>query len=204
VKDGEPKIQQPTPERLAKAGDNVDRVVTEEDGRVFMLTRLTDGSPLEQLASLGQKSPKKGITGLQYYAGSRYYQDAYDAGVHASGVPDLSKERVDGGGKRGVPDRQLAAAQRYAMALKAVDQLSVHVLWAVVLRERPLAEYADRYASFPQARERRAIALQRLRDALDQLGAHYDKIDGNTPRQSATIEVSHLDDYRPDMKRRAE
>lgn len=160
----------PTPERLAKAGRDVEPVESETG---YTTLRMLDGSPLEQLATLGKKNPRKGITGDQYNAGCRYYEDAYKSGLFASGVIDPAAVRVDGGQHKGVASFRLEAMTRYNRALKALDVLSAHILARVVLHELPLNTYANRYRKFAQARERRAIALQRLRDALDQLDKHY-------------------------------
>lgn len=160
----------PTPERLAKAGRAVEPVESETG---YETIRMLDGSPLEQLATLGKRNPRKGITGDQYHAGARYYADAYAAGMFASGVPDLVQERVDGGQHKGITTYRLEALSRYNAALKAVDRASAHVLSDIVLAETPLGVYADRFRQFPQARERRAIALHLLRQALDQLDEFY-------------------------------
>lgn len=160
----------PTPERLAKAGRAVEPVESETG---YETLRMLDGSPLEQLATEGKKKPGRGITGDQYHAGARYYEDFYKAGMHASGVIDPAAVRVDGGQHKGVASYRLEAASRYNAALKALDAISAAILSDIVLHERPLATYAERFQAFPQARERRAIALQRLRDALDQLDRHY-------------------------------
>lgn len=160
----------PTPERLAKAGRAVELVESETG---YETIRMLDSSPLEQLATLGKKNPRKGITGDQYAAGCRYFGDAYQAGIHASGVIDPAAVRVDGGQHKDVASFRLEAMTRYNRALKALDVLSAHILARVVLHELPLNTYAERYQQFPLARERRAIALQRLRDALDQLDQHY-------------------------------
>lgn len=160
----------PTPERLAKAGRQVEPVASETG---YETLRMLDGSTLEQLATLGKRNPRKGITGDQYHAGCRYYADAYHSGLFASGVIDPAAERVDGGQHKEVAAYRLEAMSRYNDALKALDTLSAHILGRVVLHELPLNVYANRYSQFSQARERRAIALQRLRDALDQLDRHY-------------------------------
>jgi hypothetical protein len=160
----------PTPERLAKAGRAVEPVESETG---YTTLRMLDGSPLEQLATIGKRSPRKGITGDQYHAGCRYYADAYLSGMFASGVVDLVAERVDGGQHKDVSSQKLEAMSRYNAALKALDRVSVEILADVVLHEIPLNRYAERFTRFPVARERRAIALQRLRDALDQLDEHY-------------------------------
>lgn len=160
----------PTPERLGKAGRSVEAVESETG---YQTIRMLDGSPLEQLATIGKRNPKKGITGEQYHAGCRYYADAYQAGMFASGVLDLVQERVDGGQHKDISAQRLEALSRFNRALRELDRVSAHILSDVVLTEVPLAVYADRFRQFPQARERRAIALQRLRDALDQLDEHY-------------------------------
>ena len=167
--------------------------VASETGFGTVTIRLLDGSPLERLASIGKRRPAKGITGDQYHAGCRYYGDAYTAGLLGSGVVDLTRDRVDGGVGVNIPAQRIEAQSRFARALKALDRVSAHILSDVVLSETPLAVYADRFRSFPQARERRAIALQRLRDALDQLDSHY-----NPPRRGG-IEASHTGDYRPSI-----
>jgi hypothetical protein len=160
----------PTPERLAKAGRQVEPVASETG---YETIRMLDGSPLEQLATLGKRNPRKGITGPQYQAGCRYYADAYAAGLFSSGVTDVAEERVDGGRHKDVPVHRLEAMGRYNKALRALDRVSVAVLSAVLLHEVPLVAYAERFRSFPQARERRAIALEQLRHALDQLDEFY-------------------------------
>lgn len=160
----------PTPERLAKAGRNVEPVASETG---YETLRMLDGSTLEQLATLGKRNPRKGITGEQYHAGCRYFADAYEAGTMASGVVDLVAERVDGGQHKDISSRKLEAMSRYNSALKALDRTAADILNRVVLHEMPLSTYAERFTNFPLARERRAIALQRLRDALDQLDDHY-------------------------------
>ena len=160
----------PTPERLAKAGRAVEPVESETG---YETIRMVDGSPLEQLATIGKRNPRKGITGDQYHAGARYYADAYLAGLFASGVIDPAAVRVDGGQHKGVSSSRLEAQSRYNAALKALDGPSAHILSRVVLHELALNTYAERYHQFPQARERRAIALHTLRQALDQLDRFY-------------------------------
>jgi hypothetical protein len=181
------RLEAPTPERLAKAGQSVEVAVMDDidgDGVVtqsYRIYRMTDVSPLENLASRDRKKPGCGITGEQYGAGNRYFESAFLAGVLASGVPDLLQERVDGGQHKGIADKKLEAAQRYAMALKALDQLSVHVLNHVVILEKPLVSYV--VPGFKEDRERRAVALDRLRRALDSLIKHYEQVDGVRPRR---------------------
>lgn len=160
----------PTPERLAKAGRAIEPVESETG---YETIRMLDGSPLEQLATLGKKNPRKGITGDQYNAGCRYYEDYYKGGLETSGVIDPAQLRVDGGQHKGVADFRLEALGRYHAALRALDRVSAGILLEIVLKEMPLNTFAERFRKFPLARERRAIALERLRDALDQLDEHY-------------------------------
>jgi len=178
-----PRYIGPTPERLAKAGRAVEPVESETG---YETLRMLDGSPLEQLATIGKRSPRKGITGDQYHAGARYYADAYAAGMFASGVMDPAQERVDGGQHKDIAAYRLEALSRYNAALKALDRISAAILSDIVLHEMPIAVYAERFHRFPQARERRAIALQRLRDALDQLDEHY-----YPPRRDGVRAVHH-------------
>lgn len=182
----------PTPERLAKAGEAIEGYSPKENVH-FDTIRLLDGSPLEYLASLGRKTPRKGINGDQYQAGARYFADAYAARLLPSGVIDLAKDRVDGGNHADMADVVLAAQTRFNHALRAVDGDSRRILSDVVLSEIPLQTYANRYRAFPQARERRAIALNLLRKALDQLYAHYYQ-----PRRGGIV-AAHQPDYRPSI-----
>lgn len=180
----------PTPERLAKAGDAIEAAEA-RDSIHFDTIRLLDGSPLQFLALAGKRKPAKGITGDQFYAGCRYYEDAYRAGLLPSPVIDMTKDRVDGGGHHVMPDYMLAAQTRFNHALRCLDPDARDILSDVVLNEAPLTVYANQYRKFSQARERRAIALNLLRKALDQLVAHY-----YPPRRGGTVS-SRVDGYRP-------
>ena len=162
----------PTPERLARAGAEVEIAVMDDEAGAYRVFRLTDGSPLESLYSLNKRDTMKGITMAQYNAGCRYYADAYAAGIMASGVPDLEQERVDGGRHKDVSEYRLEAAQRYNAALRSVSRRSAEILQYAVLLEMPLTDWGDA-RRFPQARERRAIAIDRLTVALDELDRHY-------------------------------
>lgn len=172
----------PTPERLARAGRDVEPFMAENNRPTV---RLLDGSPLEKLAT------RKEISGDQYHAGRRYFSDWYLAGFAASGVIDFAKERVDTSDTPDISNNALAAQTRYAHALKALDADSAHILSDVVLTEMPLNIYADRFREFPQYRERRAIALNLLRKALGQLDRHY------YPPRRNEMTSGHEDGYRP-------
>lgn len=179
----------PTPERLAKAGDDIVQEVHEN--RIVL--RMKD-SPLDRLA-FGAK-PK--ITGDQYNAGVRYYADAYKAGMMPSGVIDPSKERVDGGQHKDIADAKIAAQTRFEHALRALGFVDLNVLDAMVIQEVPLGEYAERFTRHKKRIIRQGIALELLCHALDALDKHY-----NPPRRDRGIAGAHSDGYRPTISGRS-
>lgn len=179
----------PTPERRKKAGRDFD-ILTDDQG--WAMTFRMDDAPIAVLMRRGRKKPKEGISGLQFQAGAQYHAMAYEAGILASGVPDLSQERVDGGMRVDISVRRLEAQQRFNDALKQLTPQSKHILSDIVLSEAPLNIYADRFRSFPQPRERRAIALQKLREALDELIEIF-----GMWRRATGIQRAGTDDYRP-------
>ncbi|MCB1470817.1 MAG: hypothetical protein KDK08_27500 [Rhizobiaceae bacterium] len=172
IRNAELRRLAPTPERLSKAAAEVEIAVMDDSEGSYRVFRLTDGSPLESLYSLNKRNQNRGISLIQYQAGCRYYADAYAAGIMASGAPDLEQERVDGGRHKDVSEYRLEAAQRYNAALRSVSRQSAEILQYAVLLEMPLTDWGDA-RRFPQARERRAIAIDRLTVALDELDRHY-------------------------------
>ncbi len=180
----------PTPERIAKAGQDFE-VLTPDKSSHYTI-RMLDGSPLSKLASIGIRTPSKGITGDQYYAGCRIFEDAYISGLVPSGVIDVSKIRVDCSGVPDIPISRIAAQTRYNHAIKAIDYDAYHIVSWVVVQGVPLNEYADRFREFPQSRERRAIALNLIRKALDQLITHY-----YPKARPSGITSAHIPDSRP-------
>jgi hypothetical protein len=156
----------PTPERLAKAGEDIE-VFTPADSEHHRTIRMVDTAPVDKLRKSGT------ISGDQYNAACRFYSDWFKSGFAASGVIDPAKERVDGGEHKDMADTVLAAQTRFNHALKALDGDARLILDDVVLMECPLNVFADRYREFPQFRERRAVALTLLRKALTQLASHY-------------------------------
>ena len=179
----------PTPERLSKAGRNVDPI-TDEHG--WALTVRLDDSPIWYLYMQGQKRPHLGITGIQFQAGSKYYENAYIAGILGAGAPDMGKDVVDCSPKIEVSERRLEALQRHNTSLKALTHYSRHILSDVGLSETPLITYAERFRTFPHPRERRAIALQTLRNALDELVNHY-----GMRLKPVGPSYGHVEDYKP-------
>jgi hypothetical protein len=178
-----PEIR-PTPERLAKAGDDVLEFISDTGRRSL---RMKD-SPLDRLA-FGNK-PK--ITGPQYQAGLRFYEDAYMAGMMPSGVINPAKERVDGGNFMNMSDAKVAALTRFEHALRILPFEYFHIAESVVIHETPLAEYAERFRRHKERRTRAAVALEFLCKALDALDKHY-----SPPRGDRGIRSAINDGYRP-------
>lgn len=170
----------PTPERLAKAGEDVE-LLTPSDSTNFRAMRLNDTWPLDALRAEGKKRTPE-ITADQYAAGLRYFTDWYKAGLCPSGVIDPAKERVDGGTYKDIAETVLAAQTRFNHAIKVLDYDARHVLDAVVLQCIPLHEYSGRYREYRYAQERRAAGLYVLRKALTQLSLHY-----APPRRSGIV-----------------
>ncbi len=193
----------PTPERLAKANgafeigpaDEIDRRTGEV--HTFRRYRMTDKSLLERLFIRGMRVPREGISADQYRAGMRYYEDAFLSGVTVIRVPDLSKERVDGGRNKGISDHVLEASTRFAKALQFLTPEHKIILSHVIFAEAQLDKFVGE-DEFPQQRERRAIALKDLWRALNKLVEYYNQIDGIRPRKPK-IEVMHEPGYRPNI-----
>lgn len=156
----------PTPERFIKAGDDVE-IFTPSEATHHRTIRMVDTTPIDKLRK------QMLITADQYNAGCRYYSDWFRAGLQTERATDYALDRVDGGTHKDISDVVLAARTRFNHALKALDDDAVLILQEVVLHERKLRKFAERYREFPQFRERRAIALNLLRKALSQLAMHY-------------------------------
>lgn len=162
----------PTPERIAKAidedGNSLLSEMTVDKTTNWRAMRITD-SPIARMVHC--KKPK--LDNDQYQAGLAFYTVAYKSGLIASGVIDPAAIRVDGGQFKDVSDARIAAQTRYNHIIKAVDYDDLHVLDFIVVQETPLAEYAERFQRIPTRRERQAVALDRLRRALDKLAIHF-------------------------------
>lgn len=179
----------PTPERLAKAGEDHERIVIEmeDGGRKVSSTvqRMLDTSIIEKLYSYGA------ISLDQHSAGVELYQDWYRAGFANSGVIDPSKDFVDGGRADAMGDVVLDAAGRFAKALMAVGKLHSNALIDLVLLEKPLAEYGRKHYGYKNEKQAKLAATIRLKDALTSLDHHY-----HGQRKTRTRHAG-ADDYRP-------
>ena len=186
----ENEIIRPTPERMAKAGDNAAFEIHEiKHGEPVRVLRMKD-SPIDRLA-FGAK-PK--ITGEQYHAAVRFYTDAYGAGLMPLGAVDTSKDVVDGGQYKNISDAKIAAQVRYEHAIRRLSHQHFHILESIVIQEVKISEYATRFKRFTERRERIAITIDRLCCALDELAKGY-----NPPRRDRGIGASHAPDYRPNI-----
>lgn len=182
----------PTKERLAHAGRDVEAFSPDENIN-WQTIRMLDGSPLEKLATAGQKNERRGITGPQYSAGKRYYADWYYSGLAASGVVDPTRDRVDGGTYKDISDKRMAAQTRFNRACKAIGDVHRHVLDDIVLMESPLSAYAIRFeGQYERKYDRQVATLTALRLALDALDVHY-----NGHPSDRGVRRSHAADYRP-------
>ena len=179
----------PTPERLAKAGEDVDEFVSDTGRRGF---RLKD-SPIGRLA-FGKRAR---ISGDQYMAAERFYSDAYYSGLMPAGVIDPAKERVDGGQYKDISDFRIAAQVRFEHAIKVLPFQHYMIVEAIVIHEVPLAEYAERFRRWQRRRDRQIAALETLCQGLDVLVVHYNP----RARPGASVRAAHADGYRPAIQR---
>ena len=161
----------PTPERLAKAGDDVE-YFTPAEAAHYRTVRMLD-APLDKLRVAGIRNPKEGISADQYNAGCRYFATFYRAGLNNERAVDLSLERVDGGGYKNISDAVLAARTAHNHTLKILDSDSLLVLSEVVIKGNSLNDFADGYFRHCARRERRFLGRYLVRKALDQLVRHY-------------------------------
>ena len=174
----------PTPERLAKAGDQVEAFSPGENVHHAAI-RMLDGHPLERLATRGV------ITGDQYHAGTRFYADWYYSGLAASGVIDPSREVVDGGQTIRESDRKLAAMTSYKRAVQAIGMIHSTVVTDLVLLEQPVEAWGRKWFGQKAAKLAKAQAHAALIMALQALDHHY------YGQRRNRAHVAHAEDYRP-------
>lgn len=187
------KLDRPTKERLKRADDQFERIVTDidDDGRKIPVEtiRMLDGSLLDRLL---RRKPAV-ITFDQYNAGSRFYADWYYSGMAYSGVPDIARDIVDGGGSTTESERLMAAKQRYHNAIKAMCVPHGMVMQCCVAAHSPetLESFGCRIHRQVNENRGRAMALATLRDALSALDEHY-----NGKRRGGIVSA-HEEGYRP-------
>lgn len=174
----------PTPERLRRAGRDVEAFTPDESLHHHAI-RMLDGHVLERLAS------RKVISGDLYHSGLRFYGDWYFAGLAASGVIDPERVIVDGGQPVHENDRRLAALTRWKRAVVAVGLIHCTVLTSVLLNEESLETYGRRRYGHKARKLAVLAATTTLIDGLTALDHHY------YGQRHIKTRTSHTDDYRP-------
>lgn len=161
----------PTPERLARAIEGDDVLISEvemgDGAHKWRAMRLDD-------APLGRLRDRKKIDREQFNAGEAFYGVAYYAGMMPSPVLDPSRDIVDGGQHKHMPDRLIAAKAKYERIIKGMAHPLWHITDAIVVQEMPLADYAERFQRVKERRARQAVALDRLCMGLDWLIEYFD------------------------------
>lgn len=173
--------QTATPERLEKAGDEVEDFITDTSRRT---KRMMDKSVLDLLLSRSE------LTGAQYHAGMRYQHD-FETAYKGIAALDTTKEAVDGAQHLGHTDNQLDAMSRWHKATRAVTVTHAHALKAILIYEVPMVEYGRRCFNYRDEKDARLAAKVALVRALDQLDIHYHG------KRRGIYRKSHREDYRP-------
>lgn len=172
------------------AGKAVELIIqdeTDEEGRKVPTTtyRMLDGSILDLLVKRSQ------ISGDQYHAGARFYNDWYLSGLANSGVIDPSKDVVDGGRKISESEIKLAAMTRYHKAVKALSTANGMVMQCCVLAEEQLESYGRRIYRQASPKPAKLAATTALKDALSALDEHYNG------KREHRMGSAHSSGYRP-------
>jgi hypothetical protein len=176
----------PTPERLAKAGDDIEETSATQSQN-WRAIRMLDGHVIERLRN------RDAISGDLYNAGCQFYSDWYHAGLASSGVIDPSREVVDGGQSKGVSDRRLAAMTRWQRAVQAVGKVHSLVLIDVILHEMTLELYGRKHHGYKAQKQAVQAAQTSLINALTELDYHY-----YGQRNGRTV-AAHVAGYRPNI-----
>lgn len=150
----------PTRERLRAANDNF---VVDPETRAVRIQ-----SPIARLKATGK------INGVQAEAADRFYADYYAAGLAPLGAIDYGKAIVDGTSPAGQSDRREAASNRYRGACDAIgSSVTLKFVDRVVLREIAVETAGRDISHRSDAREARAVAMDRLYEGLDALAEFY-------------------------------
>lgn len=150
----------PTRERLRAANDNF---VIEPETHAYRIQ-----NPIARLKATGK------INAVQAEAAERFYSDYYAAGLAPLGAIDYGKTQVDGTPPQGHSDHREAASERYRGACASVGSaITLRVADHVVLREIPVETIGRTISGRSHAREARAVAMDRLTEALDSMAVFY-------------------------------
>jgi hypothetical protein len=176
----------PTPERLRMAGENVEAFNADIDGHKHYTTlRMTDNSRLDGLLRTDE------ISNDQYNAGDTFFRDWYLAGMAASGVIDMAKDRVDCSVGEFMTDRKLDALGRLDKVMKRMDRISLRPVLEIVVFGMPFWAYGRRYCK--QRNRSRAMdeGKKALIKALSGLAHIY------YGKRKSGVRSAHTEDYRP-------
>lgn len=181
----------PTPERLRQARDQVDGFKT-DSGR--MVKRVN--SILDHMLSRGM------IDGPLYQAGMAAYNHWYLGGLAPIGAVDLAKERVDGGGNGDPMQRRMDNALKHQIAMASLTGPHKRAFVVLVLNEIHVAVFGREYYGYRRVETASAVAYSMLRDALAGLVKHYS---GSHPRTDSPGILAHMDETtrptnRPDIR----
>lgn len=177
----------PTPERLAKAGEDVEEF-TADKSENWRAIRMLDKHPLENWLKRGK------IDADQYAAGMKFRGDWEQSGQANSGVIDPGRVIVDGGQVDYVNDLSLDAQERFKNAVQAVGLVNSMVLTdAILLETLTVEEIGRKYRRYKNEKQAIQSGQDLIWSALKALDYHYY---GKRTDKRATRH-SHAPDYRP-------
>ena len=172
-----------TPERLAKAGDDVEDFVTDTGRKTKRVNAVLDSL-----------RAKRAITDDQYNAGNQIDADFHLAGRSGPGAIDPSRDVVDGGKKYDMADYRLDAEDRFKDAIKQLSQGHLECITNVVLLQiETLADFGSRVHRYKDRKDASVAGASTLRDALSVLDFYY------YGRRSTRTQSAHSPDYRPSI-----
>lgn len=177
----------PTPERLAKAGDQFETFWPDENVN-WKAIRLLDGNVLDAMSS------RKAINGDQYNAGLQLCLDHYIANSGTSLVIDPSRDIVDNSRGDSITDRRIDAQRRYDEAIKGVGDRHGDYLNRILIFGESLESvgFSEHRTTSPKLAKNAATAS--LRDALTALAMFYYN---ESTKRRARMRSSHAADYKP-------
>lgn len=181
----ESDVMGPTPERLARYGEDTDKFKT-NTGRI--IRRL---NPVDTLYSNDE------ISADGYLSCSQYLNDWYAAGFAMSGGIDLSVDRVDGGSNADAfTARRIDAANRFSRASVAIGQTYTKALSCMLLDDMSMTAYArdvmDKKGKSAADHGRKVLVR-----AINCLSNHYGPSTAHRKSRARSIMV---DGARPEMK----
>ncbi len=153
----------PTPERLAKMGDNFSK-----GGDGALVAR---DAPLETLYA------KRAIDDRQYNAGKKFYHHWYRAGLNERYAALNLASAVFGGSATtyGMPANEDQAYHReaYRKSTQHLGMRSSTFIQYIICDEAPLVEVGRKVLGWANDPQARAAATEKLKDALDRLADFY-------------------------------